>query len=276
MDRRRNVFRFLSIVFALVFILSTVHCTRCSKKERDIREVSPVTKPKRSPEPVIVEVKLDPPEPTSVDYIQARPVLEDSTLTHVKYNFRWYVGGELVPGYDKSLLDKKHTKKGDKVYCRVSAKRGKHESRPINSKRIEIKNAPPVLNLSSVAPFKIPGPFTYTIAASDPDGDTLTYRLVEPLGLGIVINPGTGDLTWNILEIPTDEPPAPSPGTGSESEESGETVKRKPSPKQQPAEPRLTSIVRIVFEVTDADGAAARGFIDLNLSKQGEAKEIPE
>lgn len=282
MDRRKKLFSFMGIVVVIFAVLFSYHCTRCSKEGRDTRDrdIIPVKKPKRSPVPVIAEVKLDPPEPTSVDFLRAQPVLEDTRMTYVKYTYHWYVNGNHVPGNNDSLLARQSYKKGDKVYCRVMASRGIHEAKPINSKRITVKNAKPVLNLSPVVPFKIPGRFHYTINAADPDGDPLNYRLVAPLGLGITIDPETGEITWYIQEIPGDEPAVSRTQTGgSADEEAGnrENEARKPGPKQpDTAGPRLSSFVRIIFEVTDSDGAAVRGSIDLNLSKEGEGKEIPQ
>ncbi|NIQ72724.1 MAG: hypothetical protein GTN94_39980, partial [Candidatus Aminicenantes bacterium] len=127
MDRSIKLFRLTGIVCVITAILFSYHCTRCSKEERDTRDIRPVTKPKRSPEPVIVEVKLDPPQPTSVDFIRALPVLEDTRMTHVKYTYNWYVNGSRVPENNKKLLARQSYKKGDKVYCRVMASRGIHE-----------------------------------------------------------------------------------------------------------------------------------------------------
>lgn len=280
MDRSKKLFSLTGIVFIIIAVLFSYQCTRCSKEGRDTRDITPVKKPKRSPVPVIVEVKLEPPEPTSVDFIRALPVLENTRMTHVKYTYHWYVNGNHVPENNDSLLARQSYKKGDKVYCRVMASRGIHEAKPINSKRITIKNAKPVLNLLPVTPFKIPGRFHYTINASDPDGDPLNYRLVAPLGLGITIDPETGKMTWDIHEIPKDEPAVSHTQTGgSADEEAGnrENVKRKPIPKQpDTAGPRLSPIVRIIFEVKDSDGAAVQGYIDLNLSKEGQGKEIPQ
>lgn len=280
MNRRRKLFSLTGIVVVIIAVLFSYHCTRCSKEGRDTREITPVKKPKRSPVPVIVEVKLDPPQPTSVDFIRAQPVLEDTTMIHVKYTYHWYVNGSHVLENNDNLLARQSYKKGDKVYCRVMARRGIHEAKPINSKRITIQNAKPVLNLSAVTPFKIPGRFHYTINAVDPDGDPLNYHLVAPLGLGITIDPKTGEITWDIQEIPKDEPIVSyTQAGGSKDEEAGsrENVTRKPEPKQpDTAGPRLSSFVRIIFEVKDSDGATVQGSIDLNLSKEGEGKEIPQ
>jgi hypothetical protein len=279
MDRSSKLFSFTGIVFVIIAVLFSYHCTRCSKERHDSRNIAPVKKPKRSPEPVIVEVKLDPLDPTSVDFIRALPVLEDTRMRYVKYTYHWYVNGNLVPENNNKLLARQSYKKGDKVYCRVMASRGTHESKPINSKRITIQNAKPVLNLLPVTPFKIPGRFHYTIKATDPDGDPLNYRLVAPLDLGITVDPETGEMTWDIQEIPKDEPPVRESQTkGSADEEGGsrENVKRKPEPKQpDKAEPRITPILRIIFEVKDSDGAAVQGSIDLDLSEEGVGKEMP-
>jgi hypothetical protein len=280
MDRSRKLFRLAGIVLVLTAVLFSFHCTRCStKQERDTGDFTPVKKPVSSPEPVIAEVKLDPPQPTSADFIRAMPVLEDTGMTHVKYTYHWYVNGRRVPGNNKRLLARQSYKKGDKVYCRVTASRGIHEAKPLNSKRVTIQNAKPFLKLSAVTPFKIPGRFRYTLDAEDPDGDPLTYRLVAPLGLGITLDPETGEMTWDIPEIPKNEPVVSRTQTGGSADEeagSRENPERKPGAKQpETAGPRLSPIVRLIFEVTDPDGAAARGSIDLHLSKEGLGKEIP-
>jgi hypothetical protein len=277
MNRRRKVFRILGIVFVLITALFSFHCSRCScTKKPDRGELTPVKRP-RNPQPILVEVRLEPAAPTSIDFIQALPVLKDTTMINTKFSVQWYVNGDRVPEADNRTLDKKFYKKGDDVYCRIMAARGIHRSSWLNSKRVKIGNGPPVLNLSPVGEFQIPCRFHYTITASDPDGDPLTYRLLSPLDMGITLDPETGKITWDIHELPAEEIAEPEThGGGSQEEGAPPRTPPKPTPRPTSERPRLTSNITIKFLVQDSDGAAAVGAIELNLSKEGRVKEVPQ
>ena len=60
----------------------------------------------------------------------------------------------------------------------------------------DLENAPPAI--ASTAPEKIglnQDVYRYQVAALDPDGDTLTYRLIEA-PLGALLDRETGELVW--------------------------------------------------------------------------------
>jgi hypothetical protein len=128
--------------------------------------------------------------------------------------------------------------------------RGKTEAKPTDSDKVTIGNSPPIINLISIPPFDVPGEFRYNITAEDPDGDTLTYRLLEPLDRGIVIDRKSGVLKWYITEAPTAED---NQGESTESDI-----------------PAIPGSIKIVFEVSDSDDATAIGSIDINLAKGSE------
>ncbi len=257
------------IIIVVVLFVFTFYC---SKDEDETKGKIAAKKKKPLPiTPEIAEVAIDPPEPISTDFIRAMPVLKHAKMRFVTYSYQWYVNGEPVPDGNKKLLDKKHFKKGDLVYCRVKAARGKYVSKTGESDEIEIGNAPPVIHSTPVSPFRVPGQFNYAIKASDPDGDALTYRLVSPQEHDIFINPDTGEIEWYISQVPRDletsaEDVSPQP-------EDEEITTPAPKPKPKEKAPQLSPFIRIIFEVSDIDGAGTTSSINLNLSKGTEQPE---
>ena len=266
----------LCVVILSIFVLLFI-TFYCSKKE-DKKEGKQAQKQKVRPSihPEITKVEIDPPAPISSDFVRALPEVKYGLPQYITFNYQWFVNDHPVSNGNKKLLEKKYFKKGDAVYCRVIATRGKLKSKVALSREIKIANSPPIIHYSEVGSFNIPGEFRYTIYAADPDGDPLTYRLLSPLDRGIVIDPGTGVIEWYI-----DEVPAGDEGRATDSEsilrqedeayptrekESGASTshlkKGKPSP-----------YVKIVFEVSDSEGAAATSSIHLNLKKGGEEAE---
>ncbi|HUU04572.1 MAG TPA: hypothetical protein VMZ49_01715 [Patescibacteria group bacterium] len=179
-------------------------------------------------------VSLIPENPTVLDDVTAVPVLSDTELEKVGFQYQWYVNGQENREIDGETLEKSYYKKGAWLYCRIKAVYGNEESAWRKSDIIRVHNSLPVFNLAPVGPFSIPGDFQYQVAASDADGDELTYEVLAPLDQGIEIDPLTGILTWKI---------------------DAETVKR------------LEQIIEIKLAVSDGEGEKTSGSVTLNLTK---------
>lgn len=258
----------LVVLTLIIFVLFSVTFF-CSKKE-DKKGEKQVQKQKVRPSihPEITKVEIDPPAPTSSNFIRALPEIKYGLPQYITFNYQWFVNDQPVSNGNKKLLEKKYFKKGDNVYCRVIATRGKLKSKVVLSREIKIANSPPIINYSEVGSFNVPGEFRYTINATDPDGDLLTYRLLAPLNRGIVIDPGTGVIEWYIDEVPAeDEGRAIEPESISRPEDKGSPTQKKES---AASTVKPSPFVQIVFEVRDSDGAAATSSIHLNLKKGGE------
>ncbi|MCP5049936.1 MAG: cadherin repeat domain-containing protein [bacterium] len=261
----RSAVKLTGIIAVALLLLAPV---QCSKKKDDSGKTVVSQKEVRSPEPMLDRVRIDPDEPSANHIIRAIPLLNDIKMRKVSYTCRWFVNSKEITGETGRTLDLQYYKKGDRVYCEVIATRGIHQSEPIESKVTTIGNSNPVINLDPIEPFPVPGHFYYKINAVDPDGDTLTYRLMEPLGKGITVNPESGEITWEIQAL-SKEDTGPEPGRPEDENtrpsDSGDRPKEEDSPKDA-----LTSVVKIEFEVRDSDGGVAVATITLNLTRGSE------
>ncbi|UCH96740.1 MAG: cadherin repeat domain-containing protein [Candidatus Aminicenantes bacterium] len=264
--KNKHIFKMIGIGVIVVLLSITFFC---SKKEEKTEQYQVKPRRTRSLEPVITEVKLEPSQPTSTDSLEAIPVLKDTRMKHVKFRYQWFVNERIIREKDNQLLEKQHYKKGDIIYCRVKATRGIYESKVIKSKPIKIKNSGPIIKLVPWENVRPPGRFRYTINASDPDNDPLTYQLVSPLDVGIDINPETGEILWDIPEIPEPEPidtrTSISEGEGATRWDNEESAGSKSVPENQKYR-TLYPVVKIVFEVRDSDGEAVVSSIRLDLT----------
>jgi hypothetical protein len=258
-----TVFRVLAIGIVVMLFAITFFCPKKKENTDQSRLTSTKT---ASPEPVISNVVLNPPQPSVSDDIVATTTLNDSGMKRVKFHYQWFVNGEQVPANEGRRLKKQHYKRGDNVYCRVKAIRGIYKSKIAKSKEIEIKNATPLITLVPWDNVPPGGHFHYSIKATDPDGDPLTYRLLSPLNLGIDLDPKTGDIDWDTRKIPKPEPIETRTNTTGEGSREGAISTPHPGTKKPETFP---SLIKIVFEARDTNGAAAVSSIRLNLTPEG-------
>ena len=269
--KKKIIIAAAGIIIVIALILSGIFFPWGKDKYKKISNViAAKAKEKEKPplptKPEMKAVQLEPKAPTSLDFVHALPILKYPDMEYVNYSYQWYVNGDAVsaPDGQRSTLDRTNYKKGDKVYCRVKAVRGKVEVEPMESNSVKIGNSAPVLKFVSVKPFDVPGEFQYNIEAADPDGDLLTYRLLAPLDRGITIDGKTGLMKWYITEAPVTESmdqPAYLPEN-----ESAPAAAESSKEAEQDSSATPTSIA-IIYEVSDSENASVKGSITLDLTK---------
>lgn len=266
---KQNHKRILGLCIITLILVSGAACSRCSSKKAQDGQTLTKKQPAEMLIPVITGVKLDPAEPVSTHNLRAVVTLQDRNLRGLKYSYRWFVNGDEVSNNSRALLENRFYKKGDRVYCEVTVLRGRYQSDPGQSDKVTIGNSRPIINLTPVQPFSVPGRFIYQINATDPDGDELSYHLVSPTHLGIHIQPETGEITWDIPELPRLDESVKNSRPEDEHAPPVNPIRKEAEQK----EPEMGKEVKIIFEVRDNDGAVVASKIVLNLEQGGEVPQ---
>jgi hypothetical protein len=231
------------IVFIVIAALAS--CSKGRKadatQKADGEKGGPVVKAKNSAaRPLIVRAAVfTPAAPTVLDDLAVGAELAAAEAADVEYSYQWFVDGREIADASGNRLDKSRFKKGSWIYCRIQAVSGSRRSAWFKSDLIRVLNSLPTLQMEPVGNFSVPGDIQYQAAASDPDGDTLTFEVVSPLEQGIVIDSTTGALSWHLTE---------------------ELVKK------------LGESIEIKIAVSDGEGEKVTGTITLGLTSTRQTK----
>jgi hypothetical protein len=192
--------------FMLIFFFSS-----CSKgKENSAPQIPNQEKnvPLRTPAAAsqggsalrIASLTLAPEAPSVLDDVTAVPVLANPGSENIEFQFQWFINGQEIEQAEGDTLQKSSLKKGAWIFCQARVVDGRQESPYRRSDIIRVRNSLPLLNLAPMAAFEVPGDIQYQAAASDPDGDDLTFEVLSPLEQGIALDAKTGVLSWHLTE----------------------------------------------------------------------------
>ncbi|NIS78216.1 MAG: hypothetical protein GTO00_11635, partial [Deltaproteobacteria bacterium] len=111
-------------------------------------------------------------------FLQVNAAAVDPDGDAVAYGYRFFVNDEPVHEGSGRKLDITKLKRGDRVYCAVSPSDGQIKGEEKTTPLFRIANRPP--RIVSRPPDNLAGDiYTYKLAGQDPDGDELSFELVE-------------------------------------------------------------------------------------------------
>ncbi|MBF0472191.1 MAG: cadherin-like domain-containing protein [Nitrospirae bacterium] len=116
-------------------------------------------------------------------------VNDDSNNIELKY--QWYINRILVEGNNTDTIS--NFKSGDNIMVKITPYKGPNEG-DLTVLTVTPKNLPPVITKHNNFIQK-DNVYTYQVQASDPDGDTLTYKLTKGHD-DVTIDEKTGLITW--------------------------------------------------------------------------------
>ncbi|GEM_PF-1927752 len=141
--------------------------------------------------PVTLRAELSPAMPRADSTVIVNIKTRDIDGDNVTFKYKWTVNGKFAG--EEEFLDG-DLKRGDIITVEVTPFDGDDYGQTVRLKT-EIFNSPPVF--SAKQPYLDGNIYKYQVAATDPDGDKLTYALKEsPEGMSI--DPATGMITWNV------------------------------------------------------------------------------
>lgn len=148
--------------------------------------------------PIITDVTVTPEYIYSGTDIHVEVKVEDPDYDETNLTYKWFVNDEDVSYETGSVLKSDLFERGDNVSFQVIPSDGKDDGDVYNSSLMTIPNGVPLFLSSPPSTFKS-RTYNYKVRAEDPDGDHLKFRLSEAPD-GMVIDPETGEIKWNITE----------------------------------------------------------------------------
>ncbi len=153
-----------------------------------------------------VPVENSPPKVTRIAFepfpvrvggsVTAQAEGQDADGDEISFDFRWFHNGEEILDADQNTVSTAEFVRGDELVLEVTPSDGTDTGEMMRSEPVVVDNSPP--EIMSTPPREIGGGFySYTVKASDGDGDELTYSL-ETGPPGMSIDPKSGLLRWTI------------------------------------------------------------------------------
>jgi hypothetical protein len=152
--------------------------------------------------PAILSVRLVPASVFGSEAITAEVITEDREGDVVRLAYEWYVNQALLAGNDHGTLEGVQVHSADKISVRVTPFDPYSQGEPSRSPEITVLNrAPEILSDPPLPTDK--AHYIYQVEAKDPDGDPLTYLLLEGPP-GMTIHPASGQVNWKIVSLSGD------------------------------------------------------------------------
>ena len=143
----------------------------------------------------VTAVTLSPETAYLGSIITATPSVTGPDSDPIKFQFQWRVNENPVGAPSgQNFFNTAGLHKRDRISAMVTYTTGQDSAGPISSNTVILQNRKP--EITSSPPLGVQGgTYLYRIAAKDPDGDKLTYRL-EKFPEGMTIDSSTGLVTW--------------------------------------------------------------------------------
>ncbi len=150
--------------------------------------------------PGVTRIVLEPAVARAGDPLHVMVEGSDPDGDPVKYVFQWWRNGDLVAATtkddDRRTLATEGFTRGDSIVAGVTPYDAAGPGKVAYSEPVVLANRPPVITSSPTAPTG-QGAFEYTVTATDPDNDPLTYKLgTAPAGM--TIDAATGKIAWQV------------------------------------------------------------------------------
>ena len=151
-------------------------------------------------EPIIETVRVSPLPFNAATGVVVEPVLADETARY-SFTYRWFLNGEEAVFATSAAFPGELLRRGDELAIEVTPiDVDGTPLPPFVSLPLKAVNSSPMITSEPPSRFS-PHGFRYQVAAADPDGDSLSYRL-QGAPEGMTINGSSGELLWAYDSLP--------------------------------------------------------------------------
>ena len=146
--------------------------------------------------PVLQEVRIEPKMPFASDSLKSEVTASDADGDFIYFTFEWAKDGKAIPDEKGQVLERGRFKKGDSITVTVIPDDREARGAPKKSEPVVILNGPPMI--TSSPPTSVSGTtYRYSVKASDPDQDSVTFTLKSG-PKGMAIDKEKGLIQWEI------------------------------------------------------------------------------
>jgi hypothetical protein len=146
--------------------------------------------------PEVIQIVLEPSEARVGDRLRVKVEGGDADHDDIRYTFKWWRNNAPLSEGEESVLETTTFARGDTIVVQVTPHDSAGPGKARFAEQITIANSPP--KITSTPPTVIrEGRYEYTVAASDPEGDSLAYML-QTAPSGMIIDKTTGRIEWRI------------------------------------------------------------------------------
>lgn len=151
--------------------------------------------------PRVVALEITPQELfVTTPEVAVTALLEDPDNDSLQVICHWLVGDSVIPNTSNVLVLRNYDlKKGDVIVGSAFATDGQFRSEPFPFE-LHIANSPPVFKTRIDSVKTRPDSLNYPVPIIDPDGDALTFRLLDGPD-GVAIDPHTGVIWGNAGDV---------------------------------------------------------------------------
>jgi hypothetical protein len=157
-------------------------------KEYRSNEITIINSP-----PFIRKAHISPERPKVHSTLKVDIQAEDFDNDHISYIYEWTYNGRFA-GEDR-FLDREF-KRGDTVSVKATPFDGEASGRGVKIDSMIYNSLPAVIDTDPVFDGKV---YQYQVSATDPDGDSLTYKINKGPG-SMSIGSATGLVKWEVPE----------------------------------------------------------------------------
>ena len=152
--------------------------------------------------PRVTAVKLVPEELKAGQSVHAEVEGFDKEEDSIRYDYEWYINDQPIDGNNGEELDGSLIHSSDRVAVKVTPSDSFSQGAPKLSPTVVVTNQPP--EITSLPPTQAEeGKYVYQVIAKDPDGDPLSYHLVEaPPEMSL--DAASGLLEWEMKTPPAE------------------------------------------------------------------------
>lgn len=197
----------VAVIVAIFILVLVVYLSRhrspdikssdIASREESVNESSDASTPKvDGPSKALISTRL---QLKAVDNKDVLKVLTDKVTgksgTDITYKFDWKINGQVTGDGSDSISG---FKRGDKVTVQITPFDGEVVAGQSRTLSMEIANTTPKIVEQKESPFD-GKTFTMQVKATDPDGDTLSYELLNGPE-GMTIDKKSGVVNWPLKE----------------------------------------------------------------------------